>query len=246
MKIFIADLHLHTCLSPCGEQEMSPKRIVNEAVKKEIDLIAICDHNSTENVPAVVEASLDSDITVLPGIEITSREEVHVTGLFEYYEDLSALQSYIYHNLEGENDSSVFGVQMIVNKDGTEVGFNRRLLIGATNLSIESIVQAIHEKNGLAIAAHIDREGFGILGKLGFIPINLELDALEISPRMNLKDALTTFGEYKHFPFIHSSDAHRLNEIGAVTTSLNMETVSFKELQMTLKGHRGRHIRYEE
>jgi hypothetical protein len=134
---------------------------------------------------------------------------------------------------------------VVVDRDGTVLGFNKKLLIGATNLSLENIVRAIHTQNGIAIAAHIDREGFGILGQLGFIPAGLELDALEVSSRMSLRDARHTFQEYRHYPFLRSSDAHTLKDIGSGWTSLLMERVSFDELKMALKCEGGRRICYE-
>ena len=222
---------------------MFPQGIVKEAVNKGIDLIAICDHNSSENVGAVIKASEGKRVTVLPGIEVTSREEVHICALFEYVDDAFKLQSLIYDNLEGENDEDVFGMQLVVNDEDEVLGFNKRLLIGATSLSVEEVVDAIHSFQGLAIAAHIDREGFGIIGQLGFIPPELGLDALEISPRMKMEEARMRFSEYKEFPFLCSSDAHYLSDIGKGTTTFLLEEPSLKELKMALKGEGGREIR---
>lgn len=246
MRVFRGDLHIHTCLSPCGELEMSPMGIVNEAANKGIDVIAICDHNSAENVTAVMEASSETALAVFPGMEITSREEVHVLGIFDRPEDAIAVQSLLYEHLPGRNDEATFGPQVIVDRKGTVLRYNKKLLIGATDLSLETIVDYIHLQNGLAIAAHIDREGFGILGQLGFIPEGLELDALEVSPRLTLKDAQDTFNEYTDFPLLRSSDAHRLNEIGSGTTPFLLETSSFDELKMALTGEQGRYIRYDD
>ncbi|UCH63597.1 MAG: PHP domain-containing protein [Fidelibacterota bacterium] len=245
MSIIHADLHIHTCLSPCAELEMSPKGIVSEAVNKGIDMIAVCDHNSAENVAAVIEASQQTKLTVLPGMEITSKEEVHIVGIFRIPEDTDHMQALVYGHLEGHNDTETFGLQVVVEADGTVTGYNERLLIGATDLSLEHVVQAIHDHNGLAIAAHIDREGFGILGQLGFIPPDLDLDALEVSSRTSLKDATATFTEYADYPFVQSSDAHLLDAIGSGITPLMLEAATFDELRMALKGDQGRGVHYE-
>lgn len=242
LKEFKADLHIHTCLSPCGDLGMSPRGIVKEALDKGIDLIAICDHNSSENTAAVIEASKGKGVTVLPGIEVTSKEEVHIIALFENAENALKLQTIIYQNLEGENDEKVFGMQVAVNAEGEVLGFNQKLLIGAANLSVEKIVDTIHSLNGLAIAAHIDREGFGIIGQLGFIPPGLGLDALEISPRMKINEARLKFSEYRNYPFLCSSDAHYLDDIGKGTTTLLLEEASFIEIRMALKGEKFRRI----
>ncbi|MBL7075377.1 PHP domain-containing protein [candidate division KSB1 bacterium] len=242
LREFEADLHIHTCLSPCGDLKMSPGGIVKEAVKEGIDLIAICDHNSSENAGAVIKASEGKGVAVLPGIEITSKEEVHISALFDHFDDALKLQMLIYENLDGENDEEVFGMQVVVNEKGEVLGFNKKLLIGATNLSVEEIVNAIHSFHGLAIAAHIDREGFGIIGQLGFIPPELGLDALEISPKMEMEEARTRFSEYHKYPFLCSSDAHYLDDIGKGTTTFLLEEASLKELRMALKGEGGRGI----
>jgi PHP family Zn ribbon phosphoesterase len=221
---------------------MSPKSIMERAISEGLDLIAVCDHNSAENVSAVIEAASQASLEVLPGMEITSREEVHVVGLFDRPSAALKVQALVYEHLEGENDESVFGQQVVVDADGTVTGYNNRLLIGATDLSLEDIVQAIHEQNGLAIAAHIDREGFGIIGQLGFIPENLKLDALEISSRLSLKEAPSTFEAYHNYPFIRSSDAHVLSNIGAGRTSATMTSATFHELKMALRGEQGRRV----
>ena len=245
MRIIHADLHIHTCLSPCAELEMSPRGILSAAVNKGIDMIAVCDHNSAENAAAVMEASHQTDLTVLPGMEVMSKEEVHVLGIFSTPDDATDMQTLIYEHLEGQNDAETFGLQVVVEADGTVAGYNNRLLIGATDLSLEHVVRAIHSRNGLAIAAHIDREGFGILGQLGFIPPGLGLDALEVSSRMSLKDAATAFAEYGDRPFVQSSDAHNLDAICSGTTPLMLEAASFDELKMALMGDQGRRVWYE-
>ena len=243
LRKFKADLHIHTCLSPCGDLEMSPQGIVKEAVNKGIDLIAICDHNSSENSGAVIQASEGKELTVLPGIEVTSKEEVHICALFEYVNDALKMQSLIYDNLEGENDEQAFGMQVVANAEDEVLGFNKKLLIGATSLSVEMVVDSIHSFNGLAIAAHIDREGFGIIGQLGFIPPDLRLDALEISPRMKMEEARMRFSEYQRFPFLCSSDAHYLDDVGKCTTTFLLEEATFEEIRMALKGEGDRKIR---
>lgn len=242
MRRFIADFHIHTCLSPCGDLEMSPKRIVETAVTESIDIIGICDHNSAENVIATMNAAKTEKLTVLPGIEVTSKEEVHILALFGREEDALELQATIYDNLNGENDEEVFGPQVVVNEVGEILNMNKRLLIGATCLSIERVIDLIHSLNGLAIASHIDRESFSIIGQLGFLPNGLELDGLEISPRMSYQEARNRFKEYQNYPFIHSSDAHFLGDVGKATTKLMLNAATVEELRMALTAESGRKI----
>jgi PHP family Zn ribbon phosphoesterase len=245
MKIVHADLHIHTCLSPCAELDMSPQRIVSRAVERGLELIAICDHNSAENVAAVIEAANTADLVVIPGMEITSREEVHILGLFNSLAEILWVQEQVYEHLDGENEPAAYGMQVVVQADESVTGFNERLLIGATDLSIERIVSIIHRQHGLAIAAHIDREGFGILGQLGFIPPELELDALEVSAKMSLSDARTVFNEYRQYPFITSSDAHTPDGIGTASTTYRMANISFEELVLAIRAEGGRSICYD-
>lgn len=180
---------------------------------------------------------------VLPGIEVASKEEVHICALFEDVDDALNMQSLIYDNLEGENNEDAFGMQVVANAEDEVLGFNRKLLIGATSLSVEMVVDSIHFFNGLAIAAHIDRERFGIIGQLGFIPPNLRLDALEISPKMKMEEAQVRFSEYQKFPFLCSSDAHYLNDIGKGATTFLLADTTFEELRIALKGEGDRKIR---
>jgi predicted metal-dependent phosphoesterase TrpH len=213
---------------------MSPKGIVEEALRKGIDIIAICDHNSAENVTAVVEAARSSGLQVLAGIEITTREEVHIAGLFDRCADALRVQEFVYQHLYGENDEEAFGMQPVVNAEGEVLELNRRLLIGSTDVSVEEVVRRIHDAEGLAIAAHIDREAFGIVAQLGFIPEELELDALEISRRMTLEEARSKFKEYEKYFFFRCSDAHRLEEIGQAVTELELDEASFKAIREML------------
>lgn len=238
-----ADLHIHTILSPCTElTEMSPHAIVERARQIGLNLIAICDHNSCENVAATRKISLGTDLAVLAGIEITSKEEVHTLGLFDREEEALSVQEIVYRHLPGENDEETFGYQVIANENDEVLGFNQKLLIGATTLALEAVVDLIHSFNGLAIAAHVDREGFSIIGQLGFVPPGLALDALEISPRMDASGVQKTIPQTKDYPLITSSDAHTLEDIGKSSTTFLMERASVGEMQLALKGEEGRTV----
>jgi 3',5'-nucleoside bisphosphate phosphatase len=234
---FRADLHIHSCLSPCSELSMTPGRIVERAASLGLNIIAICDHNTAEHVEVTAMLAERKGIRAIPGIEMNSSEEVHVLGLFGNVTDALKMQTIIYENLQpGENDEDAFGMQVLVNESEEVLGFNRRLLIGSTDVSVNRIVELIHGFNGLAIASHIDREGFGILGQLGFIPEEVKFDALEISCRTSKDEACARYGSYSHIPWIASSDAHSLEEIGRATTGFLMEHSTFEEMIMAVKG----------
>jgi hypothetical protein len=230
------DLHIHTCLSPCADLEMTPSAIIKTAIEKEIDIIAITDHNSAENVIAARKAAEHTKLTVLAGMEITSSEEAHILALFDDIGSIMKMEDIVYENLQpGENDEKLFGEQIVVNEKDEVLDFNKRLLIGATSLSAQKIVNTIHSLGGLAIASHIDRDAFSIVSQLGFIPADLEFDALEISPNTEPGKADLLFSDYKSFSWITSSDAHWLKDIGSRTTSFFMNEPTLEEMRLAFK-----------
>ncbi len=233
-------MHIHTCLSPCTELDMSPRRILISAQEAGLDILAICDHNSSENVVAVKKAAKDTNIIVFPGMEVTSMEEVHVLALFEDTADVLELQEFIYRNLPGKNDEDTFGKQVIVNDKEEVLGFSDRLLIGATTIPLEDIIRSIHSFGGITIASHIDRESFSIFGQLGFIPENLGLDALEISPNITFAEAKKRYPQ--NYPIISSSDAHYPSDIGKNFTSFLLKDSTLTEIKKALKNEDGRKV----
>jgi len=245
-RIFKADLHIHTCLSPCAELNMGPKTIVEKALQRGLDVIGISDHNSSENVPAVMRAARDKNLTVLPGMEVTSKEEVHILAVFDSVDRALELQEIVYEHLPGENDTEAFGLQVVVNEDHDVLGFNKRLLAGATELSVEQVVDSISGLEGLAIAAHVDRETFGIIGQLGFVPGELRLNALELSRNTTLWQARRRFPEYAGYAFVRSSDAHSAKDIGQVWTSLLLCEPSTREIKMAFREEDGRRVLPED
>lgn len=240
LRPFKADLHIHTCLSPCTELDMSPKMILASAREQGIDIIGICDHNSSENSLAVMKAAAQTPIRVVPGLEVTTREEVHILGLFDNVDSALKLQEYVYKNLPGENDEEAFGQQIIVNEKEEVEGFSPKLLIGATTIPLEEVIRMIHSFGGLSIASHIDREGFSLIGQLGFIPTGLALDALEISPRLTFEEAVKAYPY--NYPIICSSDAHYPNDIGKGSTFFLLEDASITEIKKALMNEGGRKL----
>ncbi len=240
LKKIKADFHIHTCLSPCADLEMSPQNIVHKAKTEKIDLIGICDHNSAENVPALKKAAKKLKIQVLPGIEVTTQEEIHVLALFDKITSALKLQEIIYKNLPGENDEKTFGMQVVVNEKGDVIRFNKHLLIGATSLSLEKMVKLIHSMEGLAIASHIDRPAFSIISQLGFIPDSIRLDAVEISPLISIVQAKKRFNP--ELPMVQFSDAHFLKEMGNGYTIFYIEKSNTQEIKKALLSQEGRKI----
>lgn len=242
LKKIKADLHIHSCLSPCSDPDMSPKKVVQKSIERQLGLIAICDHNTAENVAATIREGDRQGVAVLPGMEICSKEEVHLVTLFKAVEDALDMQELIYANLNGENQPDVFGHQVIANEHDQVLGENPRLLIGATGLSLNDIVSKVHQLGGICISSHVDRPSYSLIRQLGFIPADLHLDAVEVSYRVPLENARAEVPGIGNYPCVTSSDAHFLHDIGKVWTEFLLATPSLDELILALAGKNGRRI----
>jgi hypothetical protein len=242
VQLFRAELHVHTVLSPCAEVEMIPPFIIETAVEAGINLIAFTDHNASANVEAVQRAAVSSSVTVLPGMELQTREEVHVLCLFDTLEQLSALQAIVDQAMPDlENDSEYFGEQFIVDETGDFLRRETRLLLTSADLSIDDAFKCVQEIGGLAIPAHVDRKAFGIIANLGFIPEDIPFEALEISRHVKVQEAPVKFPQLRGYPVIRSGDVHRLDEfLGA--TSLLLAAPTIAEIRLALRGQDGRKI----
>jgi 3',5'-nucleoside bisphosphate phosphatase len=232
-----ADMHIHTCLSPCAEVSISPKRIVEKAHQEGLSIIFITDHNSIENAEAAMKtAGKYKNIKVYPGMEVTSREEVHTLALFEDIGSASAMQNELYGYLPDAVSEKEYNEQVIANEFDEVEGFCRKSLYSAANLSIEEIVSLIHQYKGLAIAAHIDRESFSVISQLGFIPDNLKYDALEVSQNTSIEQAKIKYREYSNsYNFVKGSDSHWLEAIGGVFTEYEAKDNSFSSFASFIK-----------
>ncbi len=242
LRAFRCVLHVHTCLSPCADLDMSPRAVVDKAVAEKLDIIAICDHNASENTQFVLRSAEGKPLTVLPGMEITSSEEVHLLALFDTLDGLMNIQDIIYGHLSGTNREEIFGCQAIVNDLDEVEGFNDRFLLGATKLSLPEIVDQIHGFGGLVIASHIDRESFSLISQLGFIDPEIHLDALEVTHHIGMKEARLKYPELSGYPFIESSDAHFIDDIGHGATTIFLERGTISELKMAFRKQGGRYI----
>jgi len=243
MQYFRADLHIHTVLSPCGDLEMSPGNIVSEAALRGIDIIGITDHNTTRHCDLVKRLAGEKGIFVMQGAEVTTKEEVHCLAFFENTDALNKFQEYLDLNLpEIKNDPSKFGYQVQVDENENVVYEEKKLLINAISKSIDEVESLVHSLKGLFIPAHINRTKNSIYSQLGFLPVNLKADALEISRATTPGQFLKVHPEIKGFTLLRGSDAHYPGDIGSSTTLFFIEEPSFQEIKMALKGEYGRKI----
>jgi PHP family Zn ribbon phosphoesterase len=242
MKKFRADLHVHTVLSPCAEVEMIPPLIVQTALEKHIDLIAITDHNASANVGAVQEAARGTSLTVLPGMEVQSREEVHLLTLFDSLDALQGWQAEVDRSLPDQpNQPGFFGEQFVVDKTGEFLRREPRLLLTSTRFSIDEIFERVRALGGVVIPAHVDRFSYGLFPTLGLVSEAWNLLALEISRHTTPERAVATFAATRSYPLIQGGDVHRLDEfLGATVFTLASPTLL--ELCMAFKQRNGRQV----
>ena len=212
-----ADLHIHTVLSPCAAPDMLPVLIAAEAARKGIDMIAVCDHNSADNVSAVTEAAaaIAKGPVVIAGIEITTREEVHVLAYFATPEDACLAAKVI------------CAVPQPLQA------------IAASACSLGETVDLIHRYGGIAIAAHVDRQSFGVVSQLGFLPPEVPFDGLEITAAGVNAGRAPEFFKYG-ITLTSCSDSHTLADMGTSITALEVLAPSHAELHRALHGQDGR------
>jgi len=222
---------------------MTPQKIVAQATLMKLEMIAVTDHNSAENAGAVIEAAADRDLVVIPGLEITTAEEAHVLALFGALDQALSMQELVYEHLTpGENDEELFGLQVVASAQDEVEGMCPRLLIGATDLSVDRVVAGINERGGLAVAAHIDRDANSLISQLGFIPPGLGLAAVGISRRLTLAEARQRFSSYGKYAFLSTSDAHDLSQLGSNPARFWMAGADYAELALALGGRDGRRV----
>lgn len=208
------DLHMHSCLSPCGDDDMTPANLVGMAAIKGLDVIALTDHNSCKNCPAAMKHGEEYGVTVIPGMELTTSEEVHVVCLFPDLEEALAFDAMIYdHILPIKNRESIFGRQQIMNEEDEEIGTVERLLISATDISFDAVFDLVKSYHGIAYPAHIDKSTTSLLSNLGFVPPGSTFTCAEIHSFKELHRIQKEHPYFMNCNIISSSDAHYLQDI---------------------------------
>ncbi|WP_069649210.1 PHP domain-containing protein [Caloranaerobacter ferrireducens] len=217
------DLHIHSVLSPCGDKDMTPNNIVNMAYIKGLDIISVTDHNTMENVEAVMKVAKKRDILVIPGIEVTTKEEVHVLCYFRNIEDGMEFQDFIYRGLPDiKNNEKLFGSQLLMDEDDNIIGKIDKFLLNSTKYTIKEINDFVNKLNGALVPAHVDKKSYSILANLGFIPDELNIKTVEVSSDyFSLStDTLINLDRYN---VLKNSDAHYLGDINEPIVFLDIE-----------------------
>ncbi|WP_207639967.1 PHP domain-containing protein [Fervidicella metallireducens] len=225
------DFHIHSALSPCGDNDMTPNNIINMAKLKGLDAIAITDHNSCENVAACVEVGIKNNIIVIPGMELQTKEDVHSLCLFKSVEDAMEFQNYVYSNLTYKlNKHDVFGQQLICDINDEIVGINERMLLLSSEISFDDAFYSVKELGGVFIPAHVDRDSYSVITSLGFIPDYLGIKCLEYNSEQKLRNLISSGIIKDNYKFIQSSDAHYLQDILESVFSIEVSEYSVKSI----------------
>ncbi|MBN1137255.1 MAG: PHP domain-containing protein [Anaerolineae bacterium] len=243
-RYLLADLHLHTVLSPCAEVEMIPPLIVRRAQELGLEVIAVTDHNAVLNAAAVIDAAraAGTGLTVLPGMEVQSREEVHLTTLFDTVDQALTWQERVWAALpDRENDEAFFGAQFVVDATGEYRYTEKRMLSMSTALSIEEVVLGVKSLGGIVLPAHVDRPANSLISNLGFVPPGLEIAGLELSRRADPAEVTQRLPQIAGYGHLVSGDAHRLEEMTA-RTMLKVAAPTVAEIALALAGQDGRRV----
>ncbi len=218
MERLYCDLHRHSCLSPCASDDMTPSNICGMAMLKGLQMIAVTDHNSARNLPAAQRCADAYGLLLIPGMEITTREEVHLLGYFPTVETAVEFGQFLRGHLPPKkNKPSFFGNQLVMDEDDNVIAEEDALLIGAADLTLSELVGLIREAKGVPVPAHINRGSNGLLINLGFVPEDLNLTAVEV-----WRDLPCAHTPQEGRVVLHSSDAHYLGDIMEADVTMDL------------------------
>ncbi|MBQ2688588.1 MAG: PHP domain-containing protein [Solobacterium sp.] len=223
------DLHMHSCLSPCAEDEMTPNNICNMALIKGLEVIAVTDHNSFRQLPAVDEAARKAGIRLIYGAELESSEEVHMLSFFPTLEHTIAFQKWVDDHMPViRNREDFFGHEWILNGDDEYTETEERLLLVSLDASLAECADAVHEYGGKCVLAHVLDRKNSVTQQLGFIPPDLAYDGLEIKSPDQKERVLKMHPWIKEDSVIWlcDSDAHRLIDISEAVNELPGQVLS--------------------
>ncbi len=206
------DLHIHSCLSPCGDDDMTPANIVGMAKIIGLDLIALTDHGSCKNCPAFAAAADEYGMHVLFGMELTTAEEVHVLCYFSSLADAMAFDAEEYEHLPDiPNEPAFFGNQLIYDTNDQICGTEQKLLISATDIPFDAVYDLVTAYNGVMVPAHINKSTTSLLQNLGFIPEDSRFCCAEVKNPDDWPALCEAYPYLKNCRMLSSSDTHSLN-----------------------------------
>ncbi|MDO4277749.1 MAG: PHP domain-containing protein [Lachnoclostridium edouardi] len=221
------DLHIHSCLSPCGDQDMTPANIAGMAAVKGLDVIAVTDHNSCKNCPAVLAAAREYGVLAIPGMEICTQEEVHAVCLFSELEAAMDFDDYVYQRLlPVENRPDIFGKQEIYNCNDQVQGTVPYLLINACSISFDQLWRLVRERNGVMFPAHVEKPANSLIANLGFVPPDSQFKTAELKNMKKLHEMRREHPYLEQCRIISNSDAHYLEDINEPLLTIDVKEKS--------------------
>ncbi len=231
MKVYY-DLHLHSCLSPCGDNDMTPNNIIGMAKILELDIIALTDHNTIKNCPAVMALGQKNGICVVAGMELCTSEEIHMVCLFRTLELAEKFNDFLEpHILDIKNRVDIYGSQSILDENDEVVGHEEKLLITATDISISGLNDLIkNEFDGVCFPAHIDRDSYSVISSLSAIPEEENFTAVELSRDGDYETLLNDHPCIKNMHIVKDSDAHYLENMSEKQNYFELKEISANAL----------------
>ncbi len=218
------DLHLHSCLSPCGDDDMTPANIAGMAYIKGLNVIALTDHNTARNCPALLHQAAQYGITAIPGMELTTQEEVHVLCLFAELADALRFDEYVYeHLIKVLNKPEYFGEQVLRDLNDEPCGKEPYLLINATDISFDQVYDLTEQFHGIMIPAHVDKSSTSIMSNLGFVPPDSKFHCFELASPKTLHKIREQNPYLENCNVIFDSDAHYLQHMHEAIYSIDVE-----------------------
>jgi len=213
MNRYYYDFHLHSCLSPCGDDDSTPNNIAGMATLCGLNVIALTDHNTCKNCPAFFEACKRYGIIPVAGMELTTSEDIHVVCLFENLDDAMAFDSEIdKRRVPVKNRKDIFGNQLILDGEDNVIGEEENLLSNATTVSLDEAPEIVKRYGGICYPAHIDRQANGVISVLGTFPETPHFDIVEINQKDKIDEYVNKYS-LQDKRVIVSSDAHYLQNM---------------------------------
>ncbi len=237
MERYRYDLHMHSCLSPCGDDDMTPNNMVNMAALLGCQILAVTDHNTCRNAPAAMRVGEQAGVLVIPGMELCTAEEAHVVCLFETAEEALAFDAYVEeHTMKIPNRPEIFGEQLILDENDEYVGKIDHLLITAADISVNDVQQIVKQYGGVAFPAHVDKDAYSVTASLGAIPPEAEFTAAEVSAGGDMTVLGKLYPELQDMVILHDSDAHYLHLMRDDMGTVELPELSAKAVLDVLRG----------
>lgn len=214
MTSYTYDFHIHSCLSPCGDNDMTPNNLVNMALLSGCEIIAITDHNTCRNAPAALKAGESVGLLVVPGMELCTSEEAHVVCLFETLEGAMEFDAYIYKNMPHvPNKPDIFGEQRILDEEDRLVGNEENLLLVSSFIGVNDVKSLAEQYGGTAYPAHVNRDSYSVIASLGAIPVEAGFTAAEITRDCDEEKWKRDYPELSGMLLLRDSDSHYLESL---------------------------------